>query len=61
MVTEGVSDTAEAETKGSQSAAREQTVFLLNSQFSLMKRIMSHHCEMARICRGHDTASEALY
>ena len=44
VVMEGVSDTAEAETKGSQSAAREQTVFPLNSQFSLMKRIMSHHC-----------------
>jgi len=41
---EGVRDTAEAETKGSQSAVGEQTVFPLNSPFSLMKRIMSHHC-----------------
>lgn len=44
VVTEGISDTAEAETKGSQSAVREQIVFPLNSQFSLMKRLMSHHC-----------------
>lgn len=44
VITEGISDMGEAETKGSQSAVREQTVFPLKSQFSLMERILSQPC-----------------
>lgn len=44
LITEAASDMGEAETRGSQSAFREKTVFPLKSQFSLMERILSQPC-----------------